>query len=98
MHALARPERGGRAGVERGDAVVTGRVWQRGKADEMRKQAARAMRGAGRGGRGRGRAPARGARCAQHAQHCRSCLCGRQALWIDGASHMEHSLRLALSH
>lgn len=41
---------------------MTGRVWQRGKADELRKQAARAMRGMGRGVRGRGRTPGRGGR------------------------------------
>ena len=71
--------------MERGEAVVTGRVWQRGKADEQRKQAARAMRGVGRGGRGRGRAPARGGRCAHHAPYCCGCLCRRQAVWADGA-------------
>ena len=51
------------AGVDTGEAVVTGRVWQRGKAEELRKLAARAGRGLGRGGRGRGRVPWRGGRC-----------------------------------
>lgn len=48
--------------MDTGEAVVTGRVWQRGKADEMRKQAARAMRGVGRGVRGRVRTLGRGGR------------------------------------
>ena len=51
------------AGVDTGEAVVTGRVWQRGKAEELRKLTARAGRGVGRGGHGRGRATGRGVTC-----------------------------------
>lgn len=63
------------AGVDTGEAVVTGRVWRRGKAEELRKLAARAGRGVGRGGHGRGRAHGRGGRCvAYQTVHA---FCGR---------------------
>lgn len=77
---------------------MTGRVWQRGKAEELRKLAARAGRGLGRGGHGRGRAPGRGGTCVALVIYCERFLTWLRAARFPWARHKKPGAERSCSY